>query len=393
MNTIFNWHEAVEQILPDVKRLRRHLHQNPELSFQEYETAEFIEAHLRSINIKSQRLATTGVVAIIGSGEPCIALRADIDALPVEECTGLEYASRHTGVMHACGHDMHTAALLGAATILKEHESLLKGSVKLIFQPGEEKSPGGASILIQGGVLESPTPIAIFGQHVDPSMETGTVGFVEGAMMASADELYFVVNGKGAHAAQPYLGRDPIAAAVTLIQALQSFSIQSRNPLHSGVLAITSIHGGTATNIIPDRVELKGTLRSFNKSWRSVAHDGIQKIATDVGTLHNLHIDVDIVAGYPPLFNDPATVGRLRGAVRRYLEAHSVMDFEPKMWAEDFAFYADVIPAAFWMIGCGLPGSPLEYGLHHRGFTPNEDALSTGILMHLIAVEEYLLKQ
>ncbi len=370
--------EHIDSIYPWMVELRRHIHRNPELSFQEFETAEYISSTLSSLGIEHQRIATTGVVAHIGSGDRCVALRADIDALPIDEETGLEFSSTRPGIMHACGHDTHTTMLLAAARVLKEREHEISGVVKLLFQPGEEKVPGGASIMISEGALQNPTPEMIFGQHVDPDSSYGKVSFVSGPMLASADELYWTIRGFGAHAAQPHLGRDPIMAATGLVHHLQTLITKRRNPLHPGVLTITAIHGGSATNIIPDIVEMKGTLRSFSNEWREQAWDFLTEQTQAYCMLHGCEGELDISKGYPPLTNNESAVAFARRVASSVLGAEEILDFEPKMWAEDFAYYSQQMPACFWMLG----GRPVEFekmpGLHNPRFAPEEQSMKVG---------------
>ncbi len=371
-------YERAKQLYPEMLEIRRHLHRNPEVSFREFETSKYISQHLTSLGIEHRSVATTGIVAHIGSGSSCVALRADIDALPITEETNLPYASQNPGVMHACGHDTHTTMLLTAARLLKEREADLGGVVKLLFQPGEEKSPGGASIMIAEGALENPTPQIMFGQHINPDAPCGEVSFVAGPMMASADELYWTIRGFGAHAAQPHKGKDPILAATGLVQHLQSLITKHRNPLHPGVLTITSIHGGTATNIIPDVVEMKGTLRSFDAEWREIAWKYLEEQTSAYCALHGCEGAIEILKGYPPLVNDSGAVEFARGVANAVFGSKKVSDFEPKMWAEDFSFYTERMPACFWMLG-GRP--PLEVrmpGLHNPRFAPDEEAMIVG---------------
>ena len=264
--------EQAKGIFPKLQKLRRKIHSNPELSFVEFETCKFIQNELSELGIESKVIGNTGVVATIGKGNQCVGLRADIDALPIKEETGLEFASLNEGVMHACGHDMHTTMLIGAAEILKKNEDSLGGIVKLIFQPGEEKLPGGASILIEEGVLENPKVDAIFGQHIYPGESEGTISLNSGPVMGAPDELYFTIKGTSTHAAQPHLGHDPIVAASQLIVHFKTLMTKYKDPIEAGVLSITSIKGGNSTNIIPDDVKLMGTLRSFNEQWRTEMH-------------------------------------------------------------------------------------------------------------------------
>ncbi len=367
---------------------RRTIHANPELSFQEYQTSAFIQQQLAGMGIPFHVLAGTGVVAHIGSGDRCVALRADIDALPIQEETDLPFASKNPGVMHACGHDAHTAMLLGAAQILKNREQTLNGVVKLIFQPGEEKVPGGASIMIREGVLEDPVPEMIFGQHVNPAASVGNAAFVPGRMMASADELYWTIHGKSGHAAQPHLAVDPIIVAAHLITQLQTVVSRTLNPFEPGVLSVTSIHGGTVTNIIPETVEMKGTLRSMDLGWREHAIGLIEEYSRSLATAMGAQCEATVLRGYPPLINDDNATSFATDAARSLIGAPSVTPFEPKMWGEDFAYYAQKIPACFWMLGVRSPERDETPGLHNCKFVIDEDALPIGTALMVNAALE-----
>ena len=382
--------QRVNAHYPWMIEVRRHLHRNPELSFHEYDTSAYISSILTDLGIEHRPIATTGIVAHIGSGERCIALRADSDALPIDEETGLDYASQRPGAMHACGHDTHTTMLLAAARVLKEHEAHLNGTVKLLFQPGEEKNPGGASIMIAEGALENPVPQMILGQHIDPDQTFGQVSFVAGPMLASSDELYWTIRGFGAHAAQPHRGKDPILAAAGLVQHLQSLITKRRNPLDPGVLTITSIHGGSATNIIPDIVEMKGTLRAFNPQWREQAWEFLTEQTRDYCRLHQCEGSLEISKGYPPLINDHNAVAFARGVAQTVLGSAAVHDFEPKMWAEDFAYYSQSIPACFWMLGGRPSGLEKMPGLHNPKFAPEEEAMKAGAALLAESALQYL---
>lgn len=374
MNTLGN----AKALEPAIINWRRTLHKNPELSFREYETSAFIQQQLADMGIPFRVLAETGVVAHIGKGDRCIALRADIDALPIQEETDLPFASQNPGVMHACGHDAHTAMLLGAAQILKQQEHSLNGVIKLIFQPGEEKIPGGASIMIREGVLEDPVPEIILGQHVNPAAPVGNASFVAGRMMASADELYWTVHGKSGHAAQPHLSVDPIVIAAHLVTQLQTIISRNLNPFEPGVLSVTSFHGGTVTNIIPEAVEMMGTLRSMNLEWREDAIARIENYSRILATTMGGSCDVNVLRGYPPLINDEQTTIFAREAARDLLGHSNVTPFEPKMWGEDFAYYAQKIPACFWMLGIRSPHVEETPGLHNCQFVVDENALHIG---------------
>lgn len=357
---------------------RRHLHRNPELSFQEYRTSAFIQNALSEMGVEYSVVAQTGVVAHIGSGEHCVALRADIDALPIDEEADVPFRSCNAGVMHACGHDAHTAMLLAAARALKQREAELGGVVKLLFQPGEEKLPGGASIIIREGALANPVPFAIFGQHVDPEASAGALSYVEGPMMASADELYWTVRGRSGHAAQPHLSVDPVLAAAAIIVGLQPLVSRSLDPFAPGVLSICSIHGGHATNVIPDVVELKGTLRSMDEEWRHATLAAIDRNSKALAATVGATVDFSPILGYPPLINDPSATALARAAGAMVVGAERVLNFSPKMWAEDFAYYGKEIPAAFWMLGIRSPEQSSTPGLHNSKFVIDEAALPIG---------------
>lgn len=370
--------EQSTDIFPYLQAHRRHLHAYPELSFQEVQTCAYIQEQLSVLGIPFRVVATTGIVAHIGQGDRCVALRADIDALPIEEQTGLPFASTVPGVMHACGHDTHTSMLLGAARLLKEREHELGGVVKLLFQPGEEKTPGGASMMIAEGALQDPAPEMIFGQHINPDAPAGTVEFVSGATMASADELYWTITGFGAHAAQPHKGRNPIMAATALVQHLQTLITQERNPFDAGVITVTAIHAGHATNVIPDVVEMKGTLRSFKQEWRESAWEWLESHTQQIAALYGCTAFLRIEKGYPPLFNDANATTFARSVAEELVGVEKVTDFEPKMWAEDFAYYSQVMPACFWMLGGRPPAQSTMPGLHNAAFAPDESAMITG---------------
>ena len=288
--------------------VRHHLHAHPELSYEEFETSKFIQQKLKEFGIPYEIIATTGVVGLIKGKNPesrIIALRADMDALPIEEENLVEYASQNKGVMHACGHDVHTTCLLGAAKILNELKDEWEGTVKLIFQPGEEKNPGGASIMIKEGVLKNPAPTAIFGLHVHPGLDLGKFSFRKGRVMASTDEIFINIKSKGGHAAAPHLTADTILIASHLIVGLQQIISRNNNPTSPSVLSICSIHGGSATNIIPSDVKLKGTLRAMDETWRYKAHELIRKMTTELVASMGAESEVLIDIGYPFVENDP----------------------------------------------------------------------------------------
>ncbi len=370
----------VKQEIDNIISYRRYFHSNPELSFQEYNTTKYIEAKLNEFGIENFRIIETGVIGIIGKiSDNCIALRADIDALPIQEETGLEFASKTAGNMHACGHDMHIAMLLGAAKILKQNESQLNGCVKLIFQPAEELIPGGAYLMIQAGVLENPTPRYVFGQHINPSIETGKIATCNGPIMASADELYWTIKGKSSHAATPHLGNDPILASAQMINNLQSIITKFRDPLDSGVISITSIHGGSATNILPEEVKLMGTLRAYNESWRYKTIDNIKMMSESISEMYNCTCEFNPKLGFPSVNNDEKAVNYVKSSALALQESDKYFVCKPMMWAEDFAYYGQKVPSAFWFLG--VKNTNNMPALHNNHLAPDENAMLIGTAM------------
>ncbi len=373
-------------IYSSVVDYRRNIHKNPELSFFEHNTSNLIANRLEELDIKYKRIGRnpenqdaepTGIVAYVGEGEKCIALRADIDALPIFEETNLDYASQNDGVMHACGHDMHTAMLLGAAELLKEIEQDLNGTVMLIFQPAEEKFPGGAKVMLEEGLFDVKKPEAIFGQHIDPQGKLSTVALCEGPTMASTDEIYINILGKGSHAAQPHLGNDPILTAAQIVIAFQSIMIKHRNPLDPGVLTIASFNSGNTTNIFPDSAQLKGTLRTYNNLWRFEMHKHIETTIKHICGLYGCDYELNIVKGYPPLNNSKETTNFVRLHSKDVFGEKNVLEFEPKMWAEDFAYFAQTVPSTFFFLGV-QPEDKLLPALHNAKLAPSEEAMLLG---------------
>ncbi|MBK9191715.1 MAG: amidohydrolase [Crocinitomicaceae bacterium] len=383
--------QKTEAIKEEVIAIRRHLHANPELSFQEFETAAFVSEKLKSWGISHQtNIAGTGIVGIIRCGKnnaKCIALRADMDALPIQELNECDYKSKKAGVMHACGHDVHTAMLLGAAKILQENFSELNVDVKLIFQPGEEKLPGGANLMIKEGVLENPKVEEIYALHVFPELEAGKVGLKSGMYMASCDELYFTVHGKGGHAAMPALNIDPIIAASKLILALKDIQEKLCPKEIPCVLAIGRIEGLGATNVIPDKVELQGTFRTMNEHWRTTAHKLIQEISRQISLETEANVEVKIEAGYPFLENNPDLTQRSKEILKQALGESNVIDLPIRMTGEDFAFFAQKVPAAFIRIGVRNEGKGIIHGVHNARFDIDENALMTGVNTFLSVCE------
>jgi amidohydrolase len=365
------------------KQIRHHLHAHPELSYKEYNTAAFVKGELDKLGIPYQAMAETGVIAVL-EGRPSdrvVALRADMDALPIQEENEVPYASTIPGVMHACGHDVHTTCLLGAARILHELKDQWDGKIKLIFQPGEERNPGGASILIREGVLENPRPQHIIGLHVHPLLETGKVSFAPGKVMASADEIFITVRGKGGHAAKPYLTADTILTASQLIVALQQLISRNNNPFSPSVLSICSIQGGFTTNVIPSEVKLMGTFRAMDESWRKEAHLRIHEIAAGIAQAMGASIDVHIDLGYPSVVNDATLTPQVKALASDYMGATQVEDMELSMGAEDFGYYTQEIPGCFFRLGTGNKAKGITSNVHTPTFDVDERSIQTGMGM------------
>lgn len=377
--------QLADDAFPEVVRLRRALHRRPELAFEEHETAALVAETLREIGLDPiTGVAKTGVVAHV-EGErsgPTVALRADIDALPIHEATGLDFASETDGRMHACGHDAHTSMLLGAARILHAVRDDLVGTVRLVFQPSEEKAPGGASVMVEEGVLEAmgehDAPARIFGQHVVPHLPTGTLGVRGGTFMASADEIYLTVRGKGGHAATPHELVDTVLVQAHVLTALQAVVARNRPPGVPSILSFGRVEAAGATNVIPDEVRLDGTFRSMDEDWRFRAHDLIRRTAEKTAEAFGATCQVRVVVGYPVLRNDEATAAFVRETAVAYVGEDRVVDLPMWYASEDFAFYTEQIPGAFSVLGVGNETVGSTYGLHTPKMTVDEEALRTG---------------
>jgi amidohydrolase len=382
-----------DQYSGEVVESRRHLHANPELSYQEYNTAKFVAAKLKDFGINVvEGIATTGLLAEIkgkNPGKKSIALRADMDALPIFETNDVPYKSNVPGVMHACGHDVHTASLLGTARILNAVKDQFEGTVRLLFQPGEEKNPGGASYMIRDGALNNPQPSGIIGQHVFPLLPVGKIGFREGMYMASCDEIYLKVMGKGGHAAAPDLTIDPILIASHIIIALQQIISRNASPKQPTVLSFGNIVGKGATNIIPSEVNIAGTFRAMNEEWRASALAKIRKMAESIAEGMGGKCEVEISKGYPYLENNPELTRRIRRAAEAYVGKENVVDIDITLGAEDFAYYSQVIPASFYRLGTSNPAKGINSYVHTPTFNVDEDSLKIGPgLMAWMAVQE-----
>ncbi|MCB0507339.1 MAG: amidohydrolase [Bacteroidetes bacterium] len=380
-----------ERYFEETVAIRRHLHAHPELSFQEKETAAFISTKLKEYGIEHQtNIGGYGIVGFIKGKNPSkktIALRADIDALPIEEKNDCSYTSKNIGVMHACGHDVHTTSLLCAARILQEIKEHFEGTIKLIFQPAEEKLPGGASIMIKEGVLKNPDVTHIIGQHVLPQLQTGKVAFKSGIAMASCDELYITVKGKGGHGAVPNLAVDPLLISAHLIIALQSVVSRNANPLLPSVLTIGKCIANGATNIIPEEVKLEGTFRTFDEKWRSEAHQRIVQICTSIAASFGGSCEVNIDKGYPFLKNDETITNNAFALAQAYLGKENVEEMPARMTAEDFSYYSQVVPACFYRLGTGNIEKGITSSIHTPTFDVDENCLKIGAgLMAWIAI-------
>jgi len=367
---------------PEFIDIRHYLHAHPELSYQEFETSKYVQQKLKEYKIPFDIKATTGVIGIIEGKNPqsrVVALRADMDALPITEENNIPYKSTRPGIMHACGHDVHTTCLLGAARILSETKNEWEGTIKLIFQPGEEKNPGGASLLIKEGVLDHPKPQAIFALHVNPQLEVGKLSFRGGKVMASADEIYITIKSKGGHAAAPHLTVDTILIASHLVVSLQQVISRNNNPLLPSVLSITSFQGGHTTNVIPSEVKLMGTFRAMDEGWRYKAHEIIRKLSTELVHSMGAEIDLHIDVGYPTVYNNEQLSNIARKIAEEYMGGRNVGETEIRMGAEDFGYYSQKIPGCFFRLGTANKAKGITAGVHTPLFNIDEDAIETGI--------------
>lgn len=391
---LYHIRSLAAQYHPDAIGYRRHLHAHPELSFQEVETGRYVAARLEEWGIEHRHgMAGNGVVALIKGKKPgkrVVALRADMDALPIREANDVPYKSQNDGVMHACGHDVHTASLLGTARILHALRNQFEGAVKCIFQPGEERLPGGASIMIKEGVLRAPQPAAMFGQHVHPPLRAGMVGFRAGMYMASADEIYVTVKGRGGHGAMPHECIDPVVITAQIIVALQQIASRYGDPTIPTVLTFGKINAnGGSTNVIPNEVKLEGTFRTMDEKWRMEAHKRMKRIAENMAKSMGGACEFNILKGYPVLFNHEALTARSQQWAVEFLGADRVVDLPMRMTAEDFAWYSQLLPACFYRLGTGNPERRITSNIHTDTFDIDEAALETGMgLMAWLAVKE-----
>ncbi len=383
-----------DEMFPEIVAHRRYLHMHPELSFQEIKTSAYIKQYLHELDLEVRGgVGGHGIVAVLKGTNPeaaTVALRADMDALPIQEDNEVEYRSRVDGVMHACGHDVHSSSLLGSAMILSKLSTSFEGTVKFLFQPAEEKLPGGASLMIEEGALEDPVPVSIFAQHVHPPLEVGKVGVKSGMYMASADELYLTVKGKGGHAALPHETIDPIVISSNIVIAMQQLISRSSNPTIPTVLTFGKIHSeGGATNVIPEVVHLQGTFRTMDEVWRMNAHEKMQQIAQNVAAAHGGSVNFRIEKGYPHLHNDEELTTRFRAYAKEYVGDNNLVELPVRMTAEDFSYYSQRMNACFYRIGTGNLAKGITSPVHTSSFDIDEDALRLGSgLMAFVALRE-----
>ena len=383
---------SAKEIFSKVVNRRRHLHAHPELSFYEIETSSYIKATLNELKIPWKPMAGSGVLAVIRGEKPSnmvVALRADMDALPITETNDITYASQNKGIMHACGHDAHTSSLMGTAEILQSLRKEFGGTIKLIFQPAEEKIPGGASLMIEEGVLEDPKPASVIGQHVMPSIPCGKIGIRKGKFMASMDEVYFTVHGKGGHGAQPNQNIDPVLITSQIIVALQQIVSRMANPTLPTVLSFGKVIADGSVNVIPNKVFIEGTFRTLDEKWRNEAHKQIKKIAEGIAESMGGRCDINIIRGYPFLVNEEILTSEIEIFAKEYLGKDNVLDPDIWMAAEDFAYYSQVTDSCFYLLGTGNKETGIVSSLHTSTFNIDENALelSTG-LMAYIAVKK-----
>ena len=372
------------QIQDWITGIRRTLHRHPELQYEEFKTSRLVQDTLAELGIAFEAgIAETGVLATLGSGDPCVALRADMDALPIHEQADVDFRSEVDGKMHACGHDCHTAMLLGAARVLKQREADLPGTVKLLFQPAEEGGAGGKRMR-EAGVLHNPEVRRIFGLHVWPLTESGHITSRTGTFLAASSSMEIVVSGVGGHAAMPHLSIDPVTASAKIITELQTIISREVDPLEPGVISVTMVHGGAAHNVIPPEMKLGGTVRALSVEQLHVLHERIREIATLTAQAHRCQAEVIFPGNaYPPTVNDESCWQLAQEIGREMLGTDRVSDSPPIMGGEDFAFYTEQVPGCFVGLGMYNPEIGAEYGVHHPKFKMDEEMLPIGASLHV----------
>jgi amidohydrolase len=374
--------ELAKQWSEELISIRRHLHAHPELSYQEVETSAFIRKKLTEWGISYEYpIGGEGILAKVEGHDPTsrsIALRGDMDALPIIEGCDVPYKSKRDGVMHACGHDVHTTCLLGAAKILNSLKNEIEGTYYFVFQPGEEKLPGGASLMLKDGIFSKEKPSAIFGQHVYPELLAGQLGFGSGPYMASTDEIYVTVKGKGGHGAKPDKTIDPVLISAHLIVALQQVVSRWTDPILPAVLSFGKVMANGATNVIPQEVKLEGTFRTFDETWRKEAHDRMRQLAKGLVEGMGGTVNFDIVVGYPVVYNDPLVTDKARALATEYVGEKNVVDLKPRATAEDFAYFSQVMPGCFYRLGTASADGTNAYSVHHPLFNVDESSVAIG---------------
>ncbi|HEV2527105.1 MAG TPA: amidohydrolase [Thermomicrobiales bacterium] len=392
-----DFHAAVDEILPGMVADRRHLHEHPELGFQEYETARFVAGRLAQLGLEDIQtgIAQTGVTGLIrgtatdgpGAGR-CVLLRADMDALPITEETDVPFASQNPGVMHACGHDAHTTILLGVARLLMERRATFSGTVKVLFQPCEEQPPGGAKPMVEAGVLENPTVDAAFALHVAPDAPTGTIKVLAGPVSAASDTFFVDIAGHGGHGAYPHRTVDPVAIGARIVSALQPLVAREIDPQHRAVVTVGSLVAGEADNVVPDTARMKGTVRTYDEADRELLRRRIPEVIRGVAAAMGATVTMDYVPGYPGVVNDEAMTELVRRAAIEVVGEDNVRDGRPMMGVEDFAYFAQRVPACFYNLGVKFPDRDAA-GVHHPKFDMNEDALAVGAEVMVTVVDHW----
>ncbi len=382
-----------EKVFPEIVKHRRYLHQNPELSFQEYHTAEYIESLLQQWHIPYKRVAQTGIIATLGKYQkntPCIALRADIDALPIQEKNNCSYASVVPNVMHACGHDVHTASALGVIQVLKPIANNLHGGLKIFFQPGEEVLPGGATLMIKEKALSNPKVNCAIAQHVFPDLEAGKIGFRSGPYMASTDEIYITLIGKGGHGAMPERTHNPIPIASQLITKISNEYPLERMLREQTILTFGKFIANGATNVIPEKVEIAGTMRTLNQKKREQLYKYLKETTSNFSKKHKIKIELNIIKGYPPLINDPVLTQFFKKKSIELLGQKNVIELPIRMTADDFAYYLQKVPGTYYRLGTGNKKKGIVHNVHTSYFDIDENALFYGTATMSWLIVNYL---
>jgi amidohydrolase len=382
--------KEAEKVEKEVIELRRKIHMYPELGFEEAKTSEIVYDYLKNLGIEVKRIAKTGVVGTLkGNGSKTIAIRADMDALPIQEENDVEYASQIPGRMHACGHDVHTAILLGTAKLLANMRDKLKGNVKFIFQPAEETT-GGALPLIEEGVLENPKVDAIIGLHVDPELQVGQIGITYGKAYASSDMFDIIVKGKSSHGAEPHKSVDSIVIAANIVNMLQTVVSRKANPLSPLVLTIGTIEGGYARNIIANKVRMSGIIRMMEEEKRDEIVEMVEKICDNTAKAMGGEVEFKRTIGYPCLVNHKGMTDLIKETAFPLLGEGNVIEVAPTMGVEDFAYFLQKVPGSFYKLGCGNKEKGIDKPIHNNQFNIDEDCIKIGLAVHVSTVLKYL---